>query len=111
MTTMQVAGSDLNRKGFLAHFDDWDGDRALTFAAAEGLTLTAHHWSVIRFLRDYYTTHEMPPSPRVVAKAIGMEISPHVPFTRRHLEALFPNGGCEQACRIAGLPDYFCHGC
>lgn len=111
MTTTQVATSDLNTKGFLLHFDAWNRDLAIALAAAEGLTLTAGHWSVIRFLRDYYTSNEMPPNPRLVVKAVGVEISPHVPFTRRDFEALFPNGGCKQACRIAGLPDYFCHGC
>lgn len=111
MTTISVATSDMNKKGFLAKFDDWNRDLAVAFAAAEGLTLTAGHWSVIEFLRDYYSTHEMPPNPRLVVKAIGAEGSPHAPFTRKHLEALFPNGGCKQACRIAGLPDYFCHGC
>lgn len=111
MTTMQVAVGDLNKKGFLARFDDWNPDLALAFAAAEGLVLTADHRSVITFLRDYYNTHEMPPNPRLVVKSVGNAISPHIPFTRRDFEALFPNGGCKQACRIAGLPDYFCHGC
>ena len=111
MTTMQESAGDLNKKGFLARFDDWNSDLAIALAAAEQLTLTAGHWSVIRFLRDYYATNEMPPNPRLVVKAVNTEISPHVPFNRRDLETLFPHGGCKQACRIAGLPDYFCHGC
>ncbi len=111
MLNMQVAGREMNKKGYLARFDDWDRDLAQTLAGEEGLTLTDCHWKVIGFLRDYYTTHEIPPSPRVVVKSMGSEISEHVPCTRRHLEDLFPNGGCKQACRIAGLPDYYCHGC
>ena len=111
MLNVQIAGRHLNKKGYLAHFDAWDRDLALTLAAEEGLKLTECHWRVIAFLRDYYATHEIPPSPRVVIKSIGAAISEHVPCTRRHLEALFPNGGCQQACRIAGLPDYYCHGC
>ncbi|AUB81161.1 TusE/DsrC/DsvC family sulfur relay protein [Candidatus Thiodictyon syntrophicum] len=111
MITQQVAGRDLNTKGHLAHFDHWDEDVALALAEEEGLTLNARHWGVINFLRDYYGAHEMPPTPRVVLKAVGHLISPHVPCTRRHLEFLFPDGGCKQACHIAGLPDYYCHGC
>ena len=111
MTTTQIADSDLNTRGFLARFDEWNHDRAVALAAAEKLTLGDAHWSVISFLRDYYATHEMPPTPRLVIKAVGHLISAHVPFTRRDLEALFPGGGCKQACRIAGLPDYYCHGC
>jgi tRNA 2-thiouridine synthesizing protein E len=111
MSAMQIAGRELelNRKGHLARFDDWDRDIAQALAEEEGLALTDCHWSVINFLRDYYGTHEIPPSPRVVIKSIGSEISAHVPCTRKHLESLFPGGGCKQACRIAGLPDYYCH--
>ena len=111
MPAMQIAGRDLelNRKGHLSHFDDWDRDIAEAMAAEEGLRLTDCHWSVINFLRDYYATHEIPPSPRVVIKSIGHEVSAHVPCTRKHLESLFPGGGCKQASRIAGLPDYYCN--
>jgi tRNA 2-thiouridine synthesizing protein E len=111
MSAMQIAGRELelNRKGHLARFDDWDRDIAQALAEEEGLALTDCHWSVINFLRDYYGTHEIPPSPRVVIKSIGSELSAHVPCTRKHLESLFPGGGCKQACRIAGLPDYYCH--
>lgn len=111
MLNLQTAGHHLNKKGYLARFEVWDRDLALAFAAEEGVTLTECHWRVIEFLRDYYAAHQMPASPRVVIKSIGTEISEHVPCTRRHLDALFPNGGCRQACRIAGLPDYYCHGC
>jgi len=113
MSAMQIAGRSLemNRKGHLTRFEDWDRDLALALAEQEGLTLTECHWKVLTFLRQYYATHEIPPSPRVVVKTIGHELSVHVPCTRKHFDALFPDGGCQQACRIAGLPDYYCHGC
>jgi tRNA 2-thiouridine synthesizing protein E len=98
----------LNRKGHLARFDDWSRDIAEALAEEEGLTLSECHWNVINFLRGYYTTHEIPPSPRVVIKTIGHEISAHVPCTKKHLQSLFPKGGLKQACRIAGLPDCYC---
>jgi tRNA 2-thiouridine synthesizing protein E len=110
MTTTLVT-IELNQKGFLAHFDDWNADLATALAAEAGLTLTDCHWNVIQFMRDYYVAHQIPPSPRVVVKSIGEEISEHVPCTRRHFDALFPNGGCRLACRIAGLPDYYLCGC
>jgi len=80
-------------------------------AAEQGLILTPRHWVVIEYLRDYYKEFGHPPSPKLVIRAIGDEISPHVACTRRTLEGLFPAGGCKQACHIAGLPDYFCHSC
>ncbi|NKN31765.1 TusE/DsrC/DsvC family sulfur relay protein [Marichromatium bheemlicum] len=113
MTATQIAGRALefDKKGHLVHFEDWDRELAEALAEEEGLTLGECHWKVIEFLRAYYAMHEIPPSPKVVIRTIGSEVSAHVPCTRKHLEALFPGGGCKQACRIAGLPRYYCHSC
>lgn len=113
MSMLQIAGRDLalNRYGFLDRFDDWDEEIAGQLAREEGLALTDCHWKVIRFLRDYYGANGIPPSPRVVIKSIGSEVSAHVPCTRRHLDRLFPGGGCKQACRLAGLPRHYCASC
>jgi len=111
MAAMHIAGRELelNPKGYMAHFDLWDREVGEALAAQEGLTLTACHWAVIDFLRDYYATYDHPPSPRLVVKGVGEKLTLNAPCTRKTLEALFPNGGCKQACRIAGLPDYYCH--
>ncbi|KAA6185076.1 TusE/DsrC/DsvC family sulfur relay protein [Thiohalocapsa marina] len=113
MTAMQIAGRNVqfNKKGHLVSFQDWDNDLAAALAAEDGLKLTPCHWSVINFLRDYYAFHEIPPSPKVIVREIGHQLSTHMPCTRKSLMSLFPNGGCKQACRIAGLPDYYCYAC
>lgn len=113
MASLRIADRDLplNRKGFLVSFDDWDQEVANAMAAEQGLVLTRRHWIVIGFLREYYHEFGHPPSPKNVIQAVGNEISPHVPCTRKTLEGLFPVGGCKQACHIAGLPEYFCHSC
>jgi len=113
MTAMQIAGREVhfNNKGHLAYFSDWDNELAEGMAAAEGLRLTDCHWSVIHFLREYYAFHEIPPSPKVIIRSIGHDLSRHTACTRKNIEALFPDGGAKQACRIAGLPDYYCHSC
>jgi tRNA 2-thiouridine synthesizing protein E len=113
MPATHIAGREveLNKIGHLTTFDHWDPTIASALAKDDGLELTECHWAVIHFLRDYYATHEIPPSPRLVIKTVGAQVSPHVPCSRKHLEALFPNGGCKQACRIAGLPSYYCHSC
>jgi len=113
MTAMQVAGREVlfNHKGLLAYFHDWDNELAEALASDQGLTLTECHWTVINFMREYYAFHEIPPSPKVMIRAIGAEVSHHTPCTRKNLDALFPNGGCRQACHIAGLPDFYCHSC
>lgn len=113
MTSMQIAGQEVrfNKKGMLAVFNDWDNDLAEALASEEGLELTDCHWTVIHYMREYYAFHEIPPSPKVLIRAIGAQVSMHTPCTRKTLEALFPDGGCRQACRIAGLPEYFCQSC
>lgn len=109
----QAATHDVrfNKKGFLADFGDWDHEVAKALAEEQGLELGECHWAVIDFLRDYYEFHEMPPTPKVVVRELGQRLSPHAPCTKRRLESLFPEGGCKQACQLAGLPDYYCHSC
>lgn len=108
MSAVPISGREpeLNRKGHLARFGDWNRDIAQVIAEDLGLKLTDCHWSVIEFLRDYFATHEIPPSPRLVVKSIGQDISTQVPCARKDLDALFPGSGCKQACRIPGLPAY-----
>jgi len=113
MSAMLIAGRKLefNPKGFLARFNDWDRTVAAGIAAEEGLTLSDCHWRVIDFLREYFHTYDHPPSPRLVIRSVGEHLTRNAPCTRKTLAALFPGGGCKQACRIAGLPDYYCHSC
>jgi TusE/DsrC/DsvC family sulfur relay protein len=113
MSALQIAGRELevNHKGYLVDFGAWDKEVAEAIASEEGMTLTDCHWAVINFLRDYYSEFEHPPSPRLVIKGIGEKLTMNAPCTRKTLEALFPEGGCKQACRIAGLPDFYCHAC
>lgn len=100
----------LGNKGFLLHFEDWDDNVAKEMAAREGLELQECHWVAIRFIREYFTNYEVPPNPRNLIKEIGEKIDAHR-CTRTTLKKLFPDGGCSQACRLAGLPDYYCHAC
>ena len=102
---------ELNHHGHLARFDDWNKEVAEVLAEKEGLILTECHWSVINYLREYYREYETSPSPRLIVKDIGHKLTLNAPCTRKTLDALFPDGGCTQACRIAGLPEYYCHSC
>jgi sulfur relay (sulfurtransferase) DsrC/TusE family protein len=31
--------------------------------------------------------------------------------TKQTLREIFPMGGCKHACRLAGLPESYCHSC
>ncbi len=113
MPVVQIAGREvrLNKQGHLSSFMDWDNELAQALAAEDGLRLTDCHWTVINFMRAYYGFHEIPPSPKVIVREIGHQVSRHTPCTRKSLESLFPAGGCRQACRIAGLPSYSAYSC
>lgn len=114
MAAMQIAGETLevNNRGHLVDFDAWTHEVGKAFAKSEGLELTDSHWTVIDYLRQYYGVHEIPPSPRLILKEIGEQLTEHgAPCTRKYLKVLFPEGGCKQACRIAGIPVYYCHAC
>ena len=113
MSAMHIAGQDLelNQHGHLIRFDDWNKEVAEALAEKEGLALSQSHWRVIDYLREYYSKFETSPSPRLIVKDVGHELTRNAPCTRRTLDALFPGGGCKQACRIAGLPEYYCHSC
>ena len=98
-----------DKRGFLVEFSQWHEGLAESLAKEDGLELTECHWNVVNFLREYYEVYDTPPSPRIIIKAIGTQLTSNARCTRRTLEEMFPAGGCKQACRIAGLPDYYCH--
>ncbi len=112
MSSIEVSGRSIaiNRDGFLVNFDDWDEDVAKVLADKESIQLADCHWTAIRFMRDYYDTYEVAPSPRVMIKEVGNKLHAFR-CTNKTLEEIFPNGGCKQACRIAGLPVHYCHAC
>ncbi|MGA7979392.1 MAG: TusE/DsrC/DsvC family sulfur relay protein [Chromatiaceae bacterium] len=113
MTALRIAGRELqlNPTGHLARFDDWDRDIAIGLAKQEGMTLTECHWAVIEFLRNYYAVFHHPPSPRLIIKGVGAQLTVSGRCTRKTLDVLFPNGGSKQAARLAGLPEHYCQVC
>jgi dissimilatory sulfite reductase related protein len=112
MSVIDVVGKrvQLNEDGYLENFDDWDEDVGKAIAANDHLDLVDCHWEAIRFLRDYYREHGIPASARLMIKEVGHKLN-QFRCTNRDLKRLFPRGGCKQACRIAGLPEYYCHAC
>ena len=112
MQTLTVADRTvpLNPKGFLSRFEDWDENVAKQMAEQENLELQDCHWAAIRFIREYYQTYQVPPNPRALIKEVGEKLHAYR-CTRTTLKEVFPDGGCKQACRLAVLPDYYCHAC
>jgi dissimilatory sulfite reductase related protein len=106
-----IEGVELNSKGYLVNFEDWNKDIALMLSKKQNLELTECHWTVINFLREYFGEYGVAPGSREIINKIGETINPQLECDRKHLENLFAEGGCKLACQIAGLPDSFCRGC
>lgn len=95
-------GTGLDPAGHMLDLPPWDEAEAARLAREEGIALTADHWSVVHFLREYYRRHGRAPSGRVLSAALEDAFSDH--GGRRWLYTLFPRGPVVQGSRIVGLP-------
>jgi len=99
MPHLKVNGKDiqLNEEGFIEHQEDWNEDAARAFGVLENIPeLTADHWKVIYYLRDYYLRFRIAPMIRKLCKDTGISL--------KEIEKLFPSGPAKAACKLAGLP-------
>jgi len=94
---------ETDEEGYLVNLSDWNEEVAKHLAAEEKIELTAAHWEVINFLREYYNDYQIAPAIRVLTKAIGKKLGPEK-GNSKYLYELFPYGPAKQACKIAGLP-------
>ena len=100
---MTALNWDTDSAGYLTDPGSWQPRFAIQTAESEGIVLTADHWQVIDFLRDYYARFGISPPMRALVKAIGPLLGEAKASSRR-LYQLFPDGPAKQACKIAGLP-------
>ncbi|MCX6571559.1 MAG: TusE/DsrC/DsvC family sulfur relay protein [Candidatus Aminicenantes bacterium] len=100
MPHIEVDGKriEINEEGFLAHPEEWNEETAgLLAKAEEGLeALTAEHWAVVKFIREYYMEKNLAPMVRKMCQATG--------FSLMKIYDLFPSGPAKGACKVAGLP-------
>ena len=90
-------------EGYLHDLADWSEDFARALARQEGLALTAEHWEVIRFLREYFHAHGVQAQVRVMIRHFTERWGPQR-GSNHHLHDLFPIGGPQkQGNRLAGL--------
>ena len=90
-------------EGYLTHLQDWTPELAETMAKNDDLVLTAAHWEIIYFLRDYYAEYQVAPPMRTLTRKIGTKLGRDKAHSR-YLYHLFPYGPSKQASRYAGLP-------
>lgn len=97
-----VNGNELetDEQGYLLE-PDYSDEVVQVIAAAEGITLTDAHWTVIGYLRDEYRENGHTPNFRNMLK--GLEaVMPGC--DSKTLYDLFPVGPAKQGCKVAGLP-------
>jgi tRNA 2-thiouridine synthesizing protein E len=105
LTCINVGGITLalDKHGYLADISQWQPAVAEHFALLEHITLTAAHWEVILFVRQFYQEFGTSPAIRVLVKAMAQQLGPDK-GNSKYLFLLFPQGPAKQATRLAGLP-------
>ncbi len=88
---------ELSDDGYLKDYEKWDEDLAKAFANELGIgELTEKHWTVINYLREYFSKNQVSPSLRKITKESGV--------STKEIYSLFPNGPAKNAAKIAGIP-------
>lgn len=90
-------------EGYIVDPQDWDEHIAQQLAAEEGLMLDSDYWSVLQFMRQYWTEHHVAPDVRHVIKHLTDENAIDKKQAKQRLFQLFPYGYVKQACKIAGM--------
>ena len=105
MATIDVNGKalEVDEEGYLVNLGEWEKGVAEVMSAQDDLELTAEHWDIIDFLREYYEEYQIAPAVRVLTKAVGKKLGKEK-GNSKYLYGLFPYGPGKQACRYAGLP-------
>ena len=94
---------ETDEEGYLADITQWEPGVAEVMSKEDDLTLTAEHWELINFLREYYEEYQIAPAVRVLTKAVGKTMGKDK-GNSKYLYSLSPYGPGKQACRYAGLP-------
>jgi tRNA 2-thiouridine synthesizing protein E len=89
---------DVDSKGFLINFKDWDGNFAQGMAEKLGLprSLSKEHWNVINFIHNTFKETGRCPLVYETCQTMGLSIS--------QMRSLFPTGYLRGACKLAGIP-------
>ena len=105
MSALFVDGRSVavDREGFLVDLNDWSEAVAEALADAEGLTLQAEHWEIIRLLREFYAEFQLSPATRPLIKYTALKLGPEK-GNSPHLNRLFKGTPAKLAAKLAGLP-------
>ena len=104
-TAYQFNGAAIahDEEGYLTDIGEWTPELAVQIAKSESIELTAEHWEVVNFLRNYYEEYQIAPAVRILVKEMTKRYGKEK-GDQKYLYSLFPYGPAKQACKIAGLP-------
>ena len=102
---MEVNGVRIvtTEQGFLLDMNLWSEQLAVYLADIEGIVLSAEHWEILHFIRQFYIEYKYLPNARVFSKAIKNKLGIEK-ANSRYLMKLFPQGPLKYSCKLAGLP-------
>lgn len=92
----------VDEEGFLLFTDDWSPEMGHSLAQDIGIDMSASHWEVVNYIRDYFETNSSVPELRTFLKHLR-DMYGKEKATRRYVYDLFPYGYGQQACKIAGM--------
>ena len=90
-------------EGYLFNPDDWTDGIAKEFAKEENVDLSETHWQILRFIRKYYSEHNVIPDVRHVSDYLATENNIGKKEAKNIIFELFPYGYVKQACKISGM--------
>ncbi|AZZ45757.1 MULTISPECIES: TusE/DsrC/DsvC family sulfur relay protein [Stutzerimonas] len=93
----------VDQEGFLVDLNDWSEPVAEALANAEGITLQAEHWEILRVLREFYQEFQLSPATRPLIKYTALKLGPEK-GNSMHLNRLFKGTPAKLAAKLAGLP-------
>lgn len=92
-----------DNEGYLVDPEQWNEGIARELAEEEGLALDETYLAVLKFMRRYWSEHQVAPDVRHVVEYLVKEESFDKKRAKAHLFELFPYGYVKQACKIAGM--------
>jgi tRNA 2-thiouridine synthesizing protein E len=92
-----------DNEGYLVDPEQWNEGIARELAEEEGLALDETYLAVLKFMRRYWSEHQVAPDVRHVVEYLVKEEEFDKKRAKAHLFELFPYGYVKQACKIAGM--------
>ena len=90
-------------EGYLFNPDEWTDRIAKEFVKEENIELSETHWRILRFIRKYYSEHNVIPDVRHVNDYLATENHMGKKEAKNIIFKLFPYGYVKQACKISGM--------